>query len=144
MNNLKLNEQITFLRKEKGITQEELAQAIGVTNQAVSKWESAQCCPDIQLLPDLADYFGVSIDELMGHIVSKTKLIDLSEAPSDPLLEKAVCVAEENKRISTSVLQRNLRLGYMRCKNLIKRMEQLGYIAKDETSQYEAYLWIEK
>lgn len=67
MGPLKLNERIVLLRKEKGITQEELAQALGVTNQAVSKWESAQCCPDIQLLPDIATFFDVSIDWLMGY-----------------------------------------------------------------------------
>ena len=65
MENFRLNEQIAFLRKAKGTTQEELAKALGVTNQAVSKWESSQCCPDIQLLPDIADYFGVSIDYLL-------------------------------------------------------------------------------
>ena len=67
MTTIKINEQIAFLRKQKGLTQEELAQALGVTNQAVSKWESAQCCPDIQLLPDLAKIFDVSIDELIGY-----------------------------------------------------------------------------
>lgn len=67
MYDIKINEQIAFLRKNKGITQEELARALGVSNQAVSKWESAQSCPDIQLLPELAQYFGVSIDELMGY-----------------------------------------------------------------------------
>lgn len=72
MNRIKLNEQIAFLRKEKGITQEELAVALGVTNQAVSKWESAQCCPDINLLPDLASYFKVSVDELLGYKGSDT------------------------------------------------------------------------
>lgn len=64
---MKLNESIAFLRKQKGLTQEELANALGVTNQAVSKWESAQCCPDILLLPDLAKIFDVSIDELVGY-----------------------------------------------------------------------------
>lgn len=64
---IKINEQIAFLRKQKGLTQEELANALGVTNQAVSKWESAQCCPDIQLLPDIAKFFDVSIDELIGY-----------------------------------------------------------------------------
>lgn len=63
---IKINEQISFLRKQKGLTQEELAKALGVTNQAVSKWESAQCCPDIQILPDLAKIFEVSTDELLG------------------------------------------------------------------------------
>lgn len=67
MTKIKLNEQIAFLRKQKGLTQEELANALGVTNQAVSKWESAQCCPDILLLPDLAKIFDVSIDELVGY-----------------------------------------------------------------------------
>ncbi len=64
---IKINEQIALLRKTKGITQEELANVLGVSNQAVSKWESAACCPDITLLPDLARYFEVSIDELMGY-----------------------------------------------------------------------------
>ena len=67
MTTIKINEQIAFLRKQKGLTQEELANALGVSNQAVSKWESAQCCPDIQLLPDIAELFDVSIDELLGY-----------------------------------------------------------------------------
>ena len=61
-----INSQITKLRKRMNITQEELAKAVGVTNQSVSKWESGICCPDIQLLPVLAKFFGVTIDELMG------------------------------------------------------------------------------
>ncbi len=64
---------IAFYRKKLGITQEALAQQLEVTNQAVSKWESDQCCPDIQLLPKLADIFGITIDELFGR-----------EAPAQP------------------------------------------------------------
>lgn len=63
----KINEKIAFLRKKKGITQEELAKVLGVSNQAVSKWESGQCCPDIELLPALAEHFDVSMDELFGY-----------------------------------------------------------------------------
>ena len=66
MNPIKLHEQISFLRKQKGLTQEQLAKALGVTNQSVSKWESGQCCPDIQLLPSIAELFEVSVDELLG------------------------------------------------------------------------------
>lgn len=63
---MKINERIALLRKQKGCTQEQLADYLGVTNQSVSKWESAQCCPDIQLLPQIAAFFGVSVDSLMG------------------------------------------------------------------------------
>ena len=66
MSEFKLNSQMAYLRKARGLTQEEVAQALGVTNQAVSKWESSQCCPDIQLLPEIASFFNVSIDELIG------------------------------------------------------------------------------
>ena len=67
MADMKLHEQLASLRKQKGLTQEELAQIFGVTNQSVSKWESGACCPDISLLPDIANYFGVSIDALFAH-----------------------------------------------------------------------------
>ena len=57
--------QIANYRKKLGMTQEELARQLDVTNQAVSKWESEQCCPDIMLLPKLADIFEISIDEFL-------------------------------------------------------------------------------
>lgn len=72
MDTLKLNETISFYRKKQELTQEQLANALGVTNQSVSKWESGQCCPDISLLPQLAELFGISIDELFGKEPPKT------------------------------------------------------------------------
>ncbi len=60
---------IHVLRKEKAITQEELALAIGVSTQAVSKWECGGL-PDIELLPRIADYFQVSIDRLFGRSIT--------------------------------------------------------------------------
>ena len=62
-----LAEIIASYRKKLGLTQEGLAQRLGVTNQAVSKWESGQSCPDIALLPNLADIFGITIDQLFGR-----------------------------------------------------------------------------
>lgn len=62
-----LGEQIAFNRKLKSMTQEMLANRLSVSNQAVSKWESNQCCPDIQLLPQLADIFEISMDELFDR-----------------------------------------------------------------------------
>ena len=64
--NLKIGEQIANLRKNRELTQEELAKILGVTNQAVSKWESNKCCPDIELLPVIAETFKCSIDTLFG------------------------------------------------------------------------------
>ncbi len=62
-----LCERITNLRKDNGLTQEALASKLGISFQAVSKWENGLSCPDIALLPELADIFGVSIDELFGR-----------------------------------------------------------------------------
>ena len=64
--------QIASFRKKDNMTQERLAQKLGVTNQAVSKWESDQCCPDVMLLPKLADVFGISMDELFGRAAPNT------------------------------------------------------------------------
>ena len=64
---MSLGSVISKYRKELGITQESLAQQLAVTNQAVSKWEGDQCCPDVMLLPRLADIFGITIDELFGR-----------------------------------------------------------------------------
>lgn len=63
---MNLGNQIAQYRKSLNITQEALAQKLGVTNQAVSKWEADQCCPDVMLLPKIADIFGISLDELFG------------------------------------------------------------------------------
>lgn len=119
MTTMKINEQIAFFRKRKGLTQEELANTLGVTNQAVSKWESAQCCPDIHLLPRIADCFGVSIDELMGHSPI---------AENGSLTDKALALLNEKGQISTSMLQLHLHIGYSKAKNVVHQLETDGQI----------------
>ena len=57
---------IAYYRKLNGLTQKELAEKLGVSGQAVSKWEQQISCPDIMLLPHIAAVFGISIDELFG------------------------------------------------------------------------------
>ena len=61
---IKINENIRKYRKEMGIGQEALANALGVTIQAVSKWETSGSMPDITLLPQIAEFFGVTLEEL--------------------------------------------------------------------------------
>lgn len=60
-----LGKRIGILRRQKGLKQEELAEVLGVSAQAVSKWENDQTCPDISLLPMLAKSLDVTVDELL-------------------------------------------------------------------------------
>ena len=67
MNSLRISENIMCMRKQKGVTQDELASFLGVTKASVSKWENGQSMPDIVLLPEIATYFDVTVDALMGY-----------------------------------------------------------------------------
>ncbi len=73
---LKIGETIRGLRRKHGLTQENLAEALGITFQAVSRWESGLAYPDMELVPSIANYFGVSIDELFGYDGERQQKID--------------------------------------------------------------------
>ena len=87
-----LGKRIMAERKKLGLTQDKLAETLGVTAQAVSKWENDQSCPDITMLPRLSALFGITVDELLG--VAKT------EPPQTAVLEGIVedSKAEEDDR----------------------------------------------
>ncbi len=59
-----LSGNIVKLRKKNRLTQSQLAERVGVSSQAVSKWEQGICAPDISLLPELSEIFNVDIDDL--------------------------------------------------------------------------------
>lgn len=80
-------QRITNLRKEKGLTQNDVAEKIGVTAQAVSKWENDQATPDIDILIKLSDIFEISLDELLGK---EKKTTILNERPSKKDINKMV------------------------------------------------------
>ena len=67
MNNFQFAVIFTHKRKELNVTQEDIARYVGVSRAAVSKWEKGQSYPDISILPKLAAYFNVSIDDLLGY-----------------------------------------------------------------------------
>ena len=65
---MNFNEKLIKLRKERGLSQEELGAAVGVSRQTISKWELAQSYPDFQKLVSLSDYFKISLDTLVKDI----------------------------------------------------------------------------
>lgn len=82
------------LRRKRNLTQEQIAEALGVSGQAVSKWETGTSYPDISLLPVLADYFGVSVDCLLGHDMTKqTEEIENVLAQADQMFSESRYVA---------------------------------------------------
>ena len=73
---LDLGQKIRELRRRDGRTQEALAEALGVTSQAVSRWEANGGYPDMEIIPSIANYFGISIDELFGYHNDRESKID--------------------------------------------------------------------
>ena len=99
-----LHENIKRLRKEKEITQETLADFLNVSFQSVSKWERNESYPDITLVPSIANYFGVTIDELMGNekIINEEKIqkyldiyYDLNALDTDETVREKNALAKE-------------------------------------------------
>lgn len=86
---LKLHENIKRLRKEKNLTQDKLAEILGVTVGAVSRWENENNTPDIVMLTTIASFFDVSVDALLGYDVASKKAKDI-------VARIDACVAEHN------------------------------------------------
>lgn len=98
---LKIGEKIKVLRRERDMTQEELAEQLGVTYQSVSRWETCTCYPDLELLPVIAGAFGVTVDHLMGldtEVEQKAVAIYLErfqQAISEGRIDDCIAIARE-------------------------------------------------
>ena len=84
---------IAELRKEKRMTQIELAEKMGVTDKAVSKWERDLACPDVSTLPKLAEVFDISVDELMQCKAESQNEKKKDFTPMIHMIMKAVALA---------------------------------------------------
>lgn len=134
---LNFSKNLSNLRKERKITQENLANYLGVTKAAVSKWELNQSYPDITLLPIIASYFNISIDELLGYEPFMnddevkelySKLIkEFSTEEFDIVYEK--CIQYEKKYYTCYFLQ--FHLGLLYCNH--------AYLAFEEEKIMEVY-----
>ena len=96
---LNIHENIRAMRKERKLTQEQLAEALGVTVGAVSKWESGANAPDLSVIAELADFFEVSVDALLGfelHVGAAKKLAErIFELGAEKHFEEAAAEAEK-------------------------------------------------
>jgi len=93
---LDLGNKIRQLRHRDGRTQEALAEALGVTSQAVSRWEASGSYPDMNLIPSIANYFGVTIDELFGYTNEREQKVDA-------LVKRIMDMKWENNGIDASM-----------------------------------------
>ena len=100
---MNIGNKIRELRKQRGITQEQLAESIGISFQAVSKWENNIALPDITLAPVLASYFGVSMDELFDFNLKKI------ECEVKIIVEEAYKYRESNPAESKRILEEGLK-----------------------------------
>ena len=85
MSELNLGAKLTALRLEKGVTQDEVANALDISNKTVSKWENGSSSPDIERLVRIAEYFGVSSDFLLGLENTNVKISELIDREFDGL-----------------------------------------------------------
>ncbi|MBE6782664.1 MAG: helix-turn-helix domain-containing protein [Ruminococcaceae bacterium] len=100
---MNIGNKIKALRKSRGITQEQLAEAIGISFQAVSKWENNIALPDITLVPLIANYFGVTMDELFDFSLAEMenevkKIVDDAYKYREIDPEKSRGILEEGLR----------------------------------------------
>ncbi len=85
---MKIGEKIRELRRRDGRTQEAVAGELGVTAQAVSRWEKGISYPDMEMLPSIANYFGVTIDELFGYDNDRVKRVDAAAERIEGMLRQ--------------------------------------------------------
>jgi len=100
---MKIGHKIKELRKQRGITQEQLAIAVGVSFQAVSKWENNVALPDISMAPILASYFGVTMDTLFDFSLQEM------EDDIERITDEAYDYRETDPQKSRAILEEGLR-----------------------------------
>lgn len=105
MMNETLGRRIAALRRRKDLTQEALAEKLGVSPQAVSKWENDLSCPDIQLLPALAQLLGVTVDVLLsGESAQETSLTPPGERkPLEQMVMHIVICGDDGGQVRVNL-----------------------------------------
>ena len=111
-----MGSRISKYRKAKGMTQEELAGMLGVSSQAVSKWENDISCPDISLLPQLSKVLGVSTDAILSGKEDEVKILPAEQRKSlDELILRIKVLSHDGDKVRVnlpmSLVQVSLEIG---------------------------------
>ena len=102
--NLEIANRLQKLRKEKGYSQEQLAEALGISRQAVSKWERAESSPDTDNLICLAKLYGVSLDELLSTDETVESIVENKEIEDEEAKRIADEIRKEGNRKNTILI----------------------------------------
>lgn len=99
-----IGNRIQKFRKAKGLTQEELAAKLGLSSQAVSKWENDVSCPDISLLPQLCGLLGITADELLSGKTGTVKVVpEGNRKPLDELVMRVYVNSADGDKIKVNL-----------------------------------------
>ena len=150
---------IKRLRREKDVTQEDFAELLGVSSQSVSRWENGVCYPDMELIPAIANYFGVSVDELFGcqydrekrieAIIAKVDAMDIGHDGDDGWVDEAVAILREglaefpgNEKLLITLAETLSEAGWRRHKEWVYYNEE-GFMRHDYDVHLENPYWKE-
>lgn len=149
---LDLGQKIRELRRRDGRTQEALAEAIGVTSQAVSRWEANGGYPDMEIIPSIANYFGVTIDELFGYHNDRESKIDafgIKSRSDDEWVDECLAILREglaefpqNERLLITLADTLADAGWRRHKEWLHYDEE-GFIKSDYAVHQSNEYWTE-
>jgi transcriptional regulator with XRE-family HTH domain len=108
-----LGKRLALFRKEKGITQDWMSEKLGVTPQAVSKWENDISCPDILLLPRIAEMLDVTVDELLSHAPKKeTVMLPLEKRKKlDELVFRILINSSDGDKVRINIPMPLIKMG---------------------------------
>ena len=98
MNNIQTGKLIAELRRKQGLTQQQLADKLNLSNKTISKWESGNGSPDISNLPVLAEALGISVDELLKGEINNSETVTNSETDNDYSSRKELTPEQKKER----------------------------------------------
>lgn len=116
---MNIHQNIRDLRKARGLTQEQLAEAMGVSTASVSKWENGQCAPDLAVLTAIADFFQISVDAILGHRVDPGRM--------EAMISEAEALAAGGKFDEAAAQAEKLLRNYPNSPEVAEKCSQIFY-----------------